>query len=69
MVFGDLLIGVLGGVALRRSLADQLRGVSPGDWPTHAAVDWVLLVTATVAVWLPARRAARADPAGVLRNE
>lgn len=62
-------VGVGVGLALGGALADQLRGVSPHDAFTHAAVAAVLLGTAATAVWLPARRAARADPAGVLREE
>jgi ABC-type lipoprotein release transport system permease subunit len=42
--------------------------IEPGDPQTFAAAAAVLLVTALVAAWIPARRAARVDPAFVLRQ-
>jgi ABC-type lipoprotein release transport system permease subunit len=56
-------------ILLGRVLEARLHGVSPADPLTHAAVAALLLVTALAAVWLPARRAAAAEPMGVLREE
>jgi putative ABC transport system permease protein len=64
-----ILAGVLGGLALGRALGGQLHGVSPGDPITHVSIACLLASTALIAVWIPSRRAARADPMEVLREE
>jgi len=64
-----LAVGAVGGQLLGRQLNGQLYGVSGGDPLTAAGVAALLLVTAVIAVWVPARRAARTDPALVLREE
>jgi ABC-type antimicrobial peptide transport system permease subunit len=43
--------------------------VVPSDPPTYAAVVSGLAVIALAAVYVPARRAARLDPATILRAE
>ena len=57
------------GIALlaTRALASVLYGVAPTDPPTIAAVVVLLAIAAAVAGWIPARRAARVDPANSLR--
>lgn len=56
--------------ALTSRLVDALLfGVTPTDPQTLATVSALLLVVATVASYLPARRVARIDPVDVLRNE
>jgi putative ABC transport system permease protein len=62
-------IGLLVSVALARILATQLWGVSPYDPLTLILVPFVLLATAFLACWFPARRAARVDPLVALRYE
>ena len=52
-----------------RLAAALLFGVEPRDPATFAGAAAVLAAVALVAGWLPARRAARIDPAIVLRNE
>jgi predicted lysophospholipase L1 biosynthesis ABC-type transport system permease subunit len=62
-------IGLGGAAALSRVLSAQLFAVSPMDPVTLATASALLILTAVVASWLPARRAARADPMIALRAE
>ncbi|HUH13897.1 MAG TPA: ABC transporter permease [Longimicrobiales bacterium] len=64
-----LLLGGGAALALGRVIRSQLYGVEPMDPLTLAAVVVVLGGSAGVASWLPARRAARLDPGGALRQE
>jgi hypothetical protein len=65
--------GVAAGLVLYAIAAPFLRaflyGVTPSDPVTLAAVTVVLVGTASLASWVPARRAARVDPAEALRAE
>jgi ABC-type antimicrobial peptide transport system permease subunit len=62
-------IGLVLALSLGRFLATVLYGVGPGDLRTLAGMTVVLLLTAAVASWLPARRAARLDPVETLKTE
>jgi putative ABC transport system permease protein len=64
-----LAIGMAGALALTRLLESQLFGISPRDPVTYSVTTLVLLVIAMLAVFVPASRAARIDPAIVLRCE
>jgi predicted permease len=64
-----VLVGAAGAVALTRLLRSFLFGVTPTDPLTFAAVAFLLALTGLVAGSLPAWRAARVDPAAVLRVE
>jgi len=70
---GVAVVGVIGGVAgavaMTRALGSLLFGVSPTDVVTLAASACALLVVATAASWIPARRAAGVDPALALRGD
>jgi putative ABC transport system permease protein len=63
------IAGLAGSLAASWLVASQLYGVSPTDSLTLGGVMAVLLGAALLACWLPARRAARADPMEALRTE
>jgi len=67
------IVGVIIGAAaaswVTRTMSSMLFGVSPGDPATLALASSVLLVTAALACYMPARRATRVDPLVVLRAE
>jgi len=62
-------IGLVSSVWLTRFLRDLLYEVKPTDIPTMAGVAGFLLGVALLAGWLPARRAAKVDPAIAMRAE
>jgi predicted permease len=64
-----LAFGIALGTAAARLLRGFLYGISPWDPVTFGAVTVLLLLSALVAAWLPARRAARIDPMTALRSE
>jgi len=64
-----IVLGLAGAAALTRFMETLLFGVQPLDWVTYAAVAAGLGLTALVASYLPAARAARVDPAVALRFE
>jgi ABC-type antimicrobial peptide transport system permease subunit len=64
-----IVIGVIGAIALTRSLRSLLFGVGPVDLFTFTAVPLLLVLVALLACWLPARRAANVDPIEALRCE
>ncbi len=61
--------GLLCSFALTRLLSSLLYGVSPTDPVTFIGAPCVLLIAATAACWIPARRAARIDPMLALRQD
>jgi len=62
-------IGVVGALALTKMLAGMLFGITPRDPATFAICCVVVAGVALLATGLPARRAARIDPAEALRHE
>ena len=63
------IIGLGSAWGLTRLLQSFLFETSPHDPATFVAVPLLLLVVAALASWLPARRAAKVDPAVTLRAE
>jgi putative ABC transport system permease protein len=64
-----LAIGLIGAAALSRYVATLVYPVRPLDPITFIAVPAVLIVTAAIAVAVPAWRAARVDPVVAFRSE
>lgn len=62
-------LGVLGALGLTRIIDRLLYEIKPGDPLTFGLVTLILLGTALLACWLPARNAAKVDPMKALKNE
>jgi putative ABC transport system permease protein len=67
LVLAGAALGVAGALALTRLASGVLYGVTASDPLTIAAAVLLLAGVALLACWLPARRAARVDPAVALR--
>jgi len=63
------VLGLGVAMGLTRWMKSLLYEVSPLDPWTYAVVSMILLITAVLACYLPARRATRIDPAEALRTE
>jgi putative ABC transport system permease protein len=61
--------GIVGVLVLGRFLESLLFGVHASDPLTITAMTGMTLLVAAAAIWFPARRAARVDPALALREE
>jgi putative ABC transport system permease protein len=68
-VVAGIGLGWMLALALHRVLSGLLFGVSASDPGVFLLVGILLLLTAAVACYIPARRAAQVDPMTVLRNE
>ena len=68
-VAGGLAAGIAAALGATRWLAASLHGVTPADPATFASVVLVLAAAAAMAMFVPARRAARIDPSSALRSE
>ena len=64
-----LVAGVLGSVVMTRALQSLLVDVSRLDAVTYATMVALFAIIALAAAWIPARRAARTDPAVTLRYD
>jgi putative ABC transport system permease protein len=64
-----IVLGVVGSLALSRGLSALLFDVSATDPLTFVSVAIVLAAAAALAMYVPARRAARVDPVVALRYE
>jgi putative ABC transport system permease protein len=64
-----LIIGLVAALAVTPLLRSQLVQVSPADPFTYASATAVLVFSAALGCWIPARRATRVDPVVALRSE
>jgi ABC-type antimicrobial peptide transport system permease subunit len=64
-----LVLGVVAALGLVRVMRSLLYEVEPTDPASVAAVVAILLATAVVASWWPARRAMQVNPVTLLREE
>ena len=69
LAFVGTAVGLLAAVGLTRFGASLLYSVNPTDTVTFIVVPSFLVAVALLACMLPARAAARLDPADVLRSE
>jgi putative ABC transport system permease protein len=63
------VIGLAGALALARTLRSFLFGLSATDPWTFIVVPLLLIFVAVLAIYLPARRAAKVDPMVALRYQ
>jgi putative ABC transport system permease protein len=61
--------GIIGALGLTRTLESLLFGVTATDPVNFGSVIVILTAVATLACYVPARRATRSDPIEVLRQE
>jgi putative ABC transport system permease protein len=66
---GGIGLGMIAAVALTRVMASLLVGVSATDPTTFVAMAILFTLIATIAAWIPARRAAGLNPNVALRDE
>ena len=69
VLVAGVVAGALGAIGMGRILSAQLYGVGRTDPIVIASAAALLMVCGLVAIWWPARRAASADPAAVLKAE
>jgi ABC-type antimicrobial peptide transport system permease subunit len=69
LALAGVVAGLAAAFALSRLLVAVLYGVRPADPLTFAGMALVLVLTAALASWLPARRAAALDPVETLRAD
>jgi predicted permease len=64
-----LVLGLVGAFFVGRAMQSTLYGVASMDFTAFGAVGGLLVVTALLASYLPARRASRVEPVRALRTE
>jgi len=69
LAIAGVLIGTFGARLLTRQMQSVLFGITPNDVATFVQVIGVLLASALLASWLPARKALAIDPVTALRYD
>jgi predicted permease len=69
MAVAGIAAGLAGALAMGRTIAGMLFGVSPTDGVTFMAAPLLMLLLVLAACYAPARRAATVDPMSALRTE
>jgi putative ABC transport system permease protein len=69
LVAAGVAVGIGVSLVLVRVIETQLAGVTAHNPAAGAATTLLLTITAAIACWIPARRAARVDPLVALRYE
>jgi putative ABC transport system permease protein len=64
-----IALGLMGAATTARFLESMLFGVAPLDWTTFGSVSLMFAIVATLASYMPARRATKVDPMVALRRE
>jgi putative ABC transport system permease protein len=69
LALGGVIVGVPAALAFTRLMGGMLSGLSSTDPVTYIAVVAMLVGSALLASYLPARRATRVDPIVALRTD
>jgi putative ABC transport system permease protein len=69
LALAGVALGIVAALSLSRLVESQLYGVSARDPLLYGALAALFLLVALATCWLPARRAAKVDPAVALRGE
>jgi ABC-type antimicrobial peptide transport system permease subunit len=69
LVLIGVCVGLVTALGMARLISSQLFGLSPNDPLTITVATLLLIGVATLAGYLPARKAAQTDPMLALRNE
>lgn len=69
LVWVGMAVGIALSLTLGRVIGTELVGVRVYDPETLVATTLLLTITAAIACWIPARRAARVDPVVALRYQ
>jgi len=69
LAIAGVVIGLSVAFAISRAISALLFGVAPSDPATFGGVPLIFIAVASLASYIPARRATRVDPLVALRHE